>query len=332
MTRLRTVILGCGQFAHRHAQILSSLEDEIVLIAFCDRNPERAGNFSHTYTGGKASVYTDHRTMLDQQKLDLLIICLPPYGHTDEVNLAAQRGIHILIEKPIALSSDLAWKMVEETEKAGVKTQVGFMFRFGEAIEALKSKIDTGEAGTLGLMSARYFCNALHAPWWRDKSKSGGQLVEQAIHMFDLLRYLGGDCASVFSQQKNLFHLEVEDYSIEDVSATIVNFKNCGIGVVYATNGAIPGKWINDYRVVTKNITADFNSANNAVFYNTNKEPITSLQIDSERDFRLMQTLDLINAINKGSETRTPMREGAKSLDLVLAASLSASQNQEVCL
>ena len=332
MTRLRTAILGCGQFAHRHAQILSALEDEIELTAFCDRNPQRAINFSHTYTDDKATIYSDHLTMFKQHKLDLLVVCLPPYGHTNEVNLAAQRGIHILIEKPIALSSDLAWTMVEDTEKAGVKTQVGFMFRFGEAIEVLKAKIDSGEAGMLGLMSARYFCNALHAPWWRDKSKSGGQLVEQVIHMFDLLRYLGGDCASVFSRQENLFHREVEGYSSEDVSATIVNFKNGGIGVVYATNGAIPGKWINDYRVVTKNITADFFNANKAIFYNTLKEPITLLQIDSDRDFRLMQTLDLINAIKKDSETRTPMREGAKSLDLVLAASISASQHQEVKL
>ena len=63
------------------------------------------------------------------------MICLPPYGHSDEVEAAAARGVHLLMEKPIALTSEHAWRMVETSEKAGIKTQVGFMFRFGEAVE-----------------------------------------------------------------------------------------------------------------------------------------------------------------------------------------------------
>ena len=126
------------------------------------------------------------------------------------------------------------------------------MFRFGDAVEQLKRKIVNGEAGLPGLLSARYFCNNLHASWWRERSKSGGQLVEQVIHMFDLLRYLAGEADSVFSRQENLYHRDVENYAIEDVSATIISFLNGGLGVVYATNNAIPGKWINDYRVVAR--------------------------------------------------------------------------------
>jgi predicted dehydrogenase len=332
MTRLNTAILGCGQFAHRHAQILTQLEDEINLVAFCDRNPERAESYATQYTAGKAAVFTDHHKMFDRQALDLLFICLPPFGHTDEVELAAQLGIHLLVEKPIALDSEQAWRMVAAAESAGIKTQVGFMFRFGEAVEELKNKIESGEAGRLGLMSARYFCNNLHAPWWRDRSKSGGQVVEQVIHMFDLLRYLAGEPESVYSRQENLFHREVENYTNEDVSATIVNFKNGGLGVVYATNNAIPGKWINDYRVVTGNITADFNDANHAVFHLTNQEPVKSQTIASDRDFRMEQTKDLIQAIRNNGVTRTPLREGARSLDLVLAAAQSSEQRCEIKL
>jgi len=179
-------------------------------------------------------------------------------------------------------------------------------------------------------MSARYFCNALHATWWHDKTKSGGQLVEQVIHMFDLLRYLGGDPISIFSTQRNLFHTDVEGYTIEDVSATIISFQNGGIGVVYATNNAIPGKWINDYRVVSKSITAEFTNANHAEFYVTDQDPVKLITVDSERDFTKFQTLDLINAIRNGGVTKTPMIEGAKSLDLVLAAVTSSDKNQQV--
>ena len=114
--------------------------------------------------------------------------------------------------------------MVSAAETAGIVTQVGFMFRFGEAIEHVKRMIDAGEAGPVGLMSARYFCNALHAPWWRNRDLSGGQLVEQVLHMVDLMRFLMGDAITVNSRQQNIFHREIEDYTVEDVSATIFGF------------------------------------------------------------------------------------------------------------
>ena len=104
MNRHRTAILGCGSFAHRHAQVLSLLPDEIELVAFCDRNEWKARALAEQYTAGQAAVFTDHRALLSQADLNLLMICLPPYGHTDEVELAAARGIHVLMEKPIRTS------------------------------------------------------------------------------------------------------------------------------------------------------------------------------------------------------------------------------------
>jgi predicted dehydrogenase len=338
MNILRAGILGCGGFAHRHAQIIAALPDELELAAFSDRTSAKAQTFSDQYTGGRAAVFTDHHIMLDKANLDLLVICLPPYGHTDEVEVAAQYGVHLLMEKPIALTSEHAWRMVEAAEQTQIKTQVGFMFRFGEAVERLKSLIESGEAGPVGLMSARYFCNALHADWWRDKSRSGGQVVEQIIHMFDLMRFLMvdlmrflmGDPVTIYSRQENVFHRERPDYTVEDVSATVVAFRSSGIGVVYATNGAIPGKWINDYRIVARNLTAEFSNANQATITFTNTPDLRQEVITSEKDFRRDQLLDLLHAIRTNGSTRTPLREGAKSLDLVLAAAKSAESHAEV--
>ncbi len=332
MSMLHAGILGCGNFAHRHAQILTQLSDQVEMVAFCSRDAADAQAFAAQYTAGQGTVFTDHRAMFEQAGLDLVIICLPPHGHSDEVELAAEHGVHILIEKPIALTSEQGWRMVEAAERAGIKTQVGFMFRFGEAVERLKTMLDSGEAGRAGLMSARYFCNALHADWWRVREKSGGQIVEQVIHMFDLLRYLLGDPVSVYSRQDNLFHRDVPSYSIEDVSATIVSFANGAMGVVYATNAAIPGKWINDYRVVAHKLTAEFSNANQATFVFTDDSGRSPLVIESEKDFRLAQTQDLLNAIRSGGDTRTPLREGAQTLDLVLAAARSGETRTEIGL
>jgi predicted dehydrogenase len=332
MKPLRTGILGCGGFANRHAQNLIALPEEIELTAFCSRQEKNAVEFSEKYSEGKGMIFTDHREMFEKADLELVVICLPPYAHADEVDLAAQHGVHMLIEKPIALSSEHAWRMVEVTEKAGIKTQVGFMFRFGAGIERLKELLTSGEVGPVGLMSARYFCNSLHAPWWRDRSKSGGQLVEQIIHMVDLMRYLMGDAVSAYSRQENLFHREVADYTVEDVSATVFGFQSGAIGVIYATNGAIPGKWINDYRFVSQKLTAEFTTANNALFHFTAETPVRTEPIASDKEVYLAELKDLLTAIHTDEQTRTPIREGAKSLDMALAATRSAETHQEVSL
>jgi predicted dehydrogenase len=220
--------------------------------------------------------------------------------------------------------------MVGAVQKAGVKSQVGFMYRFGYAIEKLKGLITDGTAGSVGLMSARYFCNSLHAPWWRMRDKSGGQITEQVIHMIDLMRYLMGDPETVFSLQNNLFHKNVENYTIEDTSGTVMQFSNGGIGVIFASNNAIPGKWINDYHIVANKLVAEFKDANNATFTYTGEVPPRQEIVASTDNFFVRELLDLYQAITENGQTRTPMEEGARSLDLALAITQSTMTKQPV--
>ena len=330
MSVLRTAILGCGGFARRHAALFAAMPERFQLTAFCDVNAATAASFARDFTDSMAQVFTDHHALLEQAPIDLLAICVPPYGHSDEVECAAERGIHIVIEKPIALTSEHAWRMVAAAEAAGIVTQVGFMYRFGAAIRRLKQLIDSGEAGPVGLMSARYFCNSLHAEWWRDREKSGGQLVEQVIHMVDLMRFLMGDAATVYSVQQNRFHKQMPDYTVEDVSGTVIGFANGGVGVLYATNGAIPGRWINDYRVVTQKVTAEFADANHATFFYTAEPEVRTEQISGEEDYYRSEMLDLHAAIVEGRPAATPMREGARSLEVALAATRSAQTGSVV--
>jgi len=330
--KLRTAIIGCGGIAQRHAQNLVQLADRFQLVAFADADAERARAFAAEYGAGPAAVYTVPAALLDTEQLDAVFICLPPFAHTDEVARAAARGVHVFIEKPIALDSAQAWQMVAAAEEAGITTQVGFMFRFGGAVVKLKQLMTSGEAGPAGLMSTRYFCNALHAPWWRQRDKSGGQLVEQVIHMVDLMRYLMGEAATVYSVQRNLYHQAVPDYTVEDVSGTVISFASGGIGVIYASNNAIPGKWINDYKVVTAHVTAEFADANHAVFHHTSAGDVRSQEVTSEEDVYKLEVLDFYAAVVKGRPAQIPLREGARSLDLALAARASADAGTVVQL
>lgn len=329
MTTLRTAILGCGAFARRHAGNVLLHPNQLELVALCDHKPENTQHFAADFAPA-AGHYTELAPMLAAEKLDLLIICLPPFAHADEVELAAAHNVHLLMEKPIALTSAHAWRMVRAAEAAGIQTQVGFMFRFGAAIEALKALIVSGEAGRPGLMAARYFCNSLHADWWRRRELSGGQLVEQVIHMVDLMRYLLGEPESVFSRQENLFHQQTPDYTVEDVSATVVSFAGGALGMIYATNGAIPNRWINDYKVVTQAVTAEFVNANHGTLHFTQPPERPPLQIDEDRNIHDAELMELVRAIRGAGSTRTPLREGARSLDVALAATRSAQERREV--
>jgi predicted dehydrogenase len=293
------------------------------LVAFADNELERAQAFANRYTAG-AAVYEDSAALLDHEELDALFICLPPFAHRDEVLRAAERRIHVFIEKPIALDSHKAWEMVQAAEGAGIVTQVGFMYRFGTAIGKLKQLMADGQTGAAGLMSTRYFCNHLHAPWWRERDKSGGQLVEQVIHMVDLMRFLMGEAETVYSVQRNLYHQDVPNYTVEDVSGTVISFANGGIGVIYASNNAIPGKWINDYKVVAARLTAEFTDANHALFHHTAETPLRSEEIASDADVYAAEVLDFADAIAENRPALIPLREGARTLDLALAARASA--------
>ena len=101
-----------------------------------------------------------------------------------------------------------------------VRTQVGFIYRFGTAVRRWE-ELDTGR---VGLFVGRFHCRALHAPWWRQRGLSGGQMVEQLIHLIVLVRATMGEPTSVYARAANLFHREGPAYTGEGVSAVIFAF------------------------------------------------------------------------------------------------------------
>ncbi|MCJ7752039.1 MAG: Gfo/Idh/MocA family oxidoreductase [Armatimonadetes bacterium] len=329
MAEFRAGMLGCGGIANAHAQVIANLAST-ELVACCDLARERAESFSQRYADGKAEVYTDFGRMFDRAKMDVVFICLPPFAHSNEVELAAERGIHVFIEKPIALTMSAANQMVRAVKKAGVKSQVGFMARHSGLVELVKRELESGDAGPVSLFTGRYLCNALHAPWWRDKSKSGGQLVEQVIHLYDLCRYLLGRPVSVYGQQRNLLHGAVEGYTVEDVSATVIAFESGALASIVGTNTAIPSKWLSMWDLVTQYRTVFASDLNRGVIRRTDSASPMELTVASEKDVFRAQALDLLNAIETDGETRCPMWEGAETLKLVLAANRSARRGSPI--
>jgi myo-inositol 2-dehydrogenase/D-chiro-inositol 1-dehydrogenase len=228
---LRIGFVGTGGIANTHFDALSQLP-EAQPVAFCDIDSERAERAAARF-GGRA--YTDWRTMLDAESLDALYICLPPHGHDGVEIAAAERGIHLFVEKPVARDLDYARRVEKAIQRAGVMSMVGYHFRYYGAIERAKERLH----GLPVLMVKGAWDGGMPGvPWWRQHALSGGQLVEQTTHIFDLARYLVGEIVEVFTFSQNnpaLLHHPNGDVNVADV--VCLKFENGAVGVITDTNG-----------------------------------------------------------------------------------------------
>lgn len=324
MSRLRVGLFGCGGIAARHASAVAALPDRMELAACCGRDQPRTADFAAKH-GGQA--YTSLQHMLDGAKLDLLIVTVPPYVRSGEIEQAAAAGVHLLVEKPLALDEATANRLVAAADAAGVVAAIGFMYRFGDAVMRWQ-QADTGRAG---MFTGSYHCNALHAPWWREKAKSGGQILEQVIHLIDLVRLFMGEPDSVYARAANLNHRGTPGYDIEDVSAMIFGWKDGRLAAVNANNIAVPGRWHKDWTLFAERAVGRFSGWNDAVLTWTSGV-VAEEVIAGRTDPFVAQMADVAGAIVEARAPRVPLREGAASLRLALAACRSAGEGREQVL
>jgi predicted dehydrogenase len=319
-----------------HARRLQRMRG-VNVTAVCDVDGERAATFNANVLGGAAQCFNDFDAMLAMMPLDVLYVCLPPFAHEGQVEKAAAKGIHLFLEKPIALTAKRARSMVAAIEKAGVVSQVGYHMRFSAPVQRLKKQIDSGRAGVPTLMQARYFCNALHTPWWRDVTCSGGQVFEQAIHIYDLAMYLLGDATCVAAFAGNLCHTAVEGYTVEDTSAAIIHFASGAMASIVASNCAVPTQWTGDLRVVCEKLTADVTDLNHATMYRTGGRPaehyfgkgidVPCDVVAKEIDCYLAEDKNFIAAVRGTATACAPARDGLRGVHLVSAVMKSAAQD-----
>jgi predicted dehydrogenase len=324
MNRLRVGLLGCGGIGARHAAAVAALGDHMELVACCGRDVGRTEAFA---AERRAAAFVDLDRMLDAAGLDLLVATLPPYCRDGEIERAAARGVNLLVEKPIALDEASASRMVEAVEAAGVVAAIGFMYRFGDAVRRWRD----AKAGKVGLYAGSYHCNALHAHWWRKQAKSGGQIVEQVIHQIDLIRHLVGEPDSVYARYANLFHRDTESYDVEDVSAILFGWDDGRIATLNASNIAVPGVWHKDWAIFAKRMVGRFTSWNAAVLARSDGSGETETIAGTSDPF-VTQLADIASAIIDKRAPAIPLREGAATLRLALAARRSAEERRELRL
>lgn len=322
---LRVGVLGMGNMGKAHARSLMKMEN-VKIAGLCSSPADDARAFAcenHLDCG----IYDDGYRMIEDAGLDALYICLPPFAHSGQLEAAADRGIHVFIEKPIALNVERGKSMADAVERNHIVSQVGYHMRFGSAVRKWKEYMDSGKAGRPTLYMADYECNSLHGPWWRDVTKCGGQVFEQVIHLYDMGLYLMGDADCVNGHIANLCHQDVEGYTIEDTSVCSIHFKNGSLGSICGSNCSVKEQWNGRFRVICQHMTADFMDHNHAVFTFTDEETPHTETVAEDVDATYLEDCCFIETIRGRRENMAGVPEGLKGLQLVSAVVESSAKN-----
>lgn len=240
MRTIRTALVGCGKVGGIHAEVLSRLP-ESEFVAACDADPARAGAFASRY-GARA--FEDVPTMLARAAPEALVVATPHPLHAAPAILAAEAGVHVLVEKPLAARLDECDAMLDAAAKGGVTLGVVSQRRFCEPALRMKAAIDAGKIGmpALGVVSMFNWRDEAYYrsdPWrGRWATEGGGVLVNQAPHLLDLLQWFMGDIAEIGGNWANLNHPTIE---VEDTAVAVVRFRSGGLGSIVASLSQRPG-------------------------------------------------------------------------------------------
>lgn len=230
----KAAVIGLGDIAPIHIGAIAA-NDEIELCAVCDINPaakERAPQ--------GIPFYTDYKEMIQKEKPDCVHICLPHYLHYPVAKEAAEMGVNVFCEKPVALNQAQAAEYVQ-LEKDHPELQIGICLqnRLNETTEKLKELIEnetygkvTGIRGMVPWARPKEYYDV--KPWrgkW--KTAGGGCMINQSVHTLDLLYYLAGPIKRLKASVSQVLDYGIE---VEDTVTASLEFENGAHGLFYATN------------------------------------------------------------------------------------------------
>ncbi len=240
MTKWKFGIVGSGMIADFHARAINEIPDTQI-IGFCDSGSGKAKKLAEKY-GTKA--FTGYENLLAEPGINVVTIATPSGLHLEPSVLAAEKGIHVLCEKPIEITTDRVDRMIAAHKRSGTFLGGIFNYRFTPVIGEIKKALAQKRLGDISFAG-------IYVPWWRDekyyegswkgtkKLDGGGALMNQSIHMVDLFQHIMGPISSLCAFTDHLHH-KIE---AEDTGVAIVKFKNGALGHIFGTTASFPGQF-----------------------------------------------------------------------------------------
>jgi UDP-N-acetyl-2-amino-2-deoxyglucuronate dehydrogenase len=232
-------LIGGGNITETHARAARAIPG-VEISAIHGTNAEKIARLCREHGG---TPYQDFLAFLNHRPMDFVIIGSPSGLHATQGIAAARRGLHVLTEKPIEISTARADALIEAAKQSSVQLGVIFQDRTKPHIRQLKIWLDQGLLGRPIIVNARvmwyrppeYYANSR----WRGTFAldGGGALINQGVHTVDLLLWLLGDVVRVQARTGTLLH-KIE---AEDTAAAILEFSSGALGILHATTAAYPG-------------------------------------------------------------------------------------------
>lgn len=318
MARTRIGFIGAGIIANRHLGDLLGFDD-VQVAAVADVQRETAETFAARCG---ARPYTDYAEMLDRETLDACYICLPPFAHGAPEAAVIERNLPFFVEKPLAVAFDTAAEIARKVEARGLSTAVGYHWRYLDTTERARELLAKNPAH----LAIGYWLDSTPPPaWWRRDAQSGGQMVEQTTHIFDLARLLVGNVTRVYAATERVERAAFPDMDTPAVSTATLHFASGAVGSISST------ALMNWPHRIGLHLFADTMAVEMSEF---------ELMVDTGQgrpvqkaagDPFVREDRDFIDAVQgKMNRIRTPYAEALKTHRLVTAAAQSAREGRVV--
>ena len=230
--KIKFGIVGCGRIAQRHAE---HIKNKGELVAVCDIVKERADETGKKYY---SEVYYSIDELLKSAKgIEVVSICSPNGLHAEHAIKCLKAGMHVLCEKPMAISVYDCGEMIKAAEKTNKRLFAIKQNRFNPPVEAVKKALDEGRLGKIYSIQLSCFWNRnpdyYHNSWKGTLKLDGGTLYTQFSHFIDLLYWMVGDVKNVQAMMGNYAHQGIIEF--EDTGVVILEFYNGAIGTINYT-------------------------------------------------------------------------------------------------
>jgi myo-inositol 2-dehydrogenase / D-chiro-inositol 1-dehydrogenase len=239
---IKVALIGAGRIGQEHAKNLASFPNVEVAV-ICDPIIASAERVRPLARAGRV---TDNvEDALKSPGVQAVVICTPTDTHADLIEAAAHAGKAVFCEKPVALDLDRTRQALKAVEEKGAPFQIGFQRRFDTGYAEAKRRLDSGELGRIDQFRA---VGRDPAPPPREYlAKSGGIFIDQAIHDFDIARFLGGEIEEVSAWGAARFDENVAALGDIDTATTLLRFESGALGVIENSRKAVYG-----YDIVTE--------------------------------------------------------------------------------
>jgi UDP-N-acetyl-2-amino-2-deoxyglucuronate dehydrogenase len=338
--KIKIAVVGCGRISKNHFGSIGEHSDELELAAICDIDPAVLAAHAEQY---KVPAYRDLEEMLEKEQLDLVALCTPSGIHPDQASLAAQHKVHVMTEKPMATRWQDGVRMVKACDESGVRLFVVKQNRRNTTLQLLKRAVSEKRFGKIHMVHINVFWTRPQSYYdqgngWRGTWEfDGGAFMNQASHYVDLLDWLIGPVEKVQAMMSTTRDIEVEDTGVLNVkwrngalgsmSVTMLTYpKNLeGSITILGEKGTvrIGGVAVNDIQLWQFEETKDYDAQIQAANYET-----TSVYGFGHP----LYYKNVIDVLRGTAEPETDGREGLKSLELLIAAYLSARDGKTVPL